>query len=80
MKMQTNRTHTKRRKNMFKNLFNPQANDKEVEVNLDPRAPGIQGLPAEEINRWLDGNVEIIDLGDAKRDEMIQPTTWHAAG
>jgi hypothetical protein len=65
---------------MFKNLFNPQANNEEVEVNLDPRAPGIQGLPAEEINRWLDGNVEIIDLGDAKRDEMIQPTTWHAAG
>ena len=63
---------------MFKNLFTPQPQVEVIDVDLDPRAtPGVEAPSPNELSRWLDGNVEIIDLGDAKRDEMIQPTTWH---
>ena len=63
---------------MFEKLFNQAPkSDQAVEISMDPR-PGVQTLSPSEISRWLEGGVEVIDLGTVNRDEVIQPTTWHA--
>ena len=47
-----------------------------LEMDLDPRS-GVQSPSPSEIRNWLEDDVEVIDLGDEKRDTLIQPTTWH---
>lgn len=63
---------------MFTNPFSPSQQDEPLEINLDPR-PGIYTPSPADIQLWLDEDVEVIDLGEIKRDEVIQPTTWHAS-
>lgn len=66
---------------MFKSLFNPQPQVEVIDIDLDPRGtPGVQGPSPSELDRWLDGDVEEVDLGSPKRDGLIVPSTWHAAG
>lgn len=60
---------------MFRNLFITEP-EQVVEINPDPR-PGVNPVPLDLLRRWLDESVEVIDLGSPKRDQVIQPTTWH---
>jgi hypothetical protein len=61
---------------LWKALFPSAHEEKRVEVNLDPR-PGVSAPPPSTIREWLDDDVEVIDLGETRRDSVIQPTTWH---
>jgi hypothetical protein len=61
---------------MLKNLFTSNPSEKNLQIKLDPR-PGIQAPPPNILMQWLDEDVEVVDLGRAKRDEVIRPTTWH---
>lgn len=61
-------------------MFNSQfTHDKPqvVEINTDPQ-PGVGSPSPTELLHWLEQDVEIIDLGSPRRDQVIQPTTWHA--
>ncbi len=61
---------------MFENIMRSAQAGKTIEISPDPR-PGIGTPTSPDMLRWLDDDAEIIDLGQPKRDEVIQPTTWH---
>lgn len=63
---------------MFKNWLTLTGERQQVEISPDPR-PGVLAPSPADLNRWLEEDVEVIDLGEARRDQVIQPTTWHAA-
>jgi hypothetical protein len=57
-------------------LFPNDQPNKSIDISLDPR-PGVDLLPPNHIIQWLEDDVEVIDLGEVRRDDVIQPTTWH---
>ncbi len=64
---------------MLKHLFGSEPKKESTAISLDPR-PGIAAPPPNILQQWLDKDVEVIDLGVVRRDEVIQPTTWHVQG
>lgn len=50
--------------------------DGQPEVIRIEAPPSIHGPAQADIDRWLQG-ADVIDLGSPKRDQAIQPTTWH---